>query len=177
AAVTSAPTPDDSGRGPEPSRTWLEPAPDSSAAGQRFDSSDPVGGAGVGREETAAAAAARRLHEPAQRVGHLLLAGKAGALQELHAVLVRGVLLGPGVLAQQQLTGDRRDVAAARNDLVEDDHTDVQPGPERLRLLHVIEVLVRELVGEHRLQLGVVRLLQETGRAEQLAVPSPARVD
>src|SRR6267143_2554128 len=146
-------------------------------AGERLDRGDPVGGARMGREEAAAAAAARRAHEPAERVGHQLPAVVPGALQELDTVLVGGVFLVARVLAQEELAGDRREVAAAGDDLVEKDHADVQARAERLRLLHVVEVLVRQLVRENGAQLVVVGLLQQARGHEELAVAGAGRVD
>src|SRR5438309_11770265 len=146
-------------------------------AGERLDRGDPVGGARMGREEAAAAAATRRAHQPAERVGHVLPAAVPRALQELDPVLVGGVFLGARVLAQEELAGDRRQVAAAGDDLVEDDHADVQARAERLRLLHVVEVLVRQLVRENGAQLVVVGLLQQARGDEELAVPGAGRVD
>src|SRR5262245_23560728 len=122
---------------------------------ERFDA---VAGGGV-RGKEAAAAGPRNLHQPGERVDHLLF-GPADPAQELDTVAVGGVFLATAVATGHELTGDRRDGAAPREDLVEDDHADVEAGAQCLGLGDVPQVLVSHLVGEDGLQLVVVGFLQ-----------------
>jgi hypothetical protein len=98
-----------SGR-PPPARAALPEVP---------EGLEPLARAGMGREE-AALAAAGGLDEPGERGDHDVLRVPR-PFEDLHAVRVRRVLFAAAVAAGDQLAGHRRDGAAARNDLIEDD--------------------------------------------------------
>src|SRR5215468_5850081 len=104
------------------------------------------------RGEEAAAAGPFGVEKPGQRILHGL--GRiTGALEQLGAVRVRLILLVPAIRARDQRARDRREIARARDDLVEDDHADGEAGLQTLGLRHVTQVVVRHLVGEHAGQL------------------------
>src|SRR6185369_1654221 len=107
------------------------------------------------RREEAAAIRSGRLYQPCQRVDHQLLR-VARALEELGTMPVRRVLLLAAVSPRDERPGDRRQRAASRNDLVENDHADVQPRAQRLRLGDVPEVFVSDLVREYCRELTVI---------------------
>src|SRR5688500_17983762 len=91
---------------------------------ERFDA---LAGAGVRGEESALAAATGGLHQPGECPLHDVR-GEAGALEDLDPMRVRSVLLPAAVPARDELARDGRERAAAGNDLVQDDHADVEAG-------------------------------------------------
>jgi hypothetical protein len=128
------------------------------------------------RREESAAVWSRHLHEPRERIDHQHLR-IPGAAEQFDAVAVGRVLLVTAVLARHQLARERRDRAAAREDLLEDRRADVEPRGQDLGLGHVVQVLVRDLVREHRPQLVVVGLIQQSSRHEELAAAGVGGVD
>src|SRR5882724_5896929 len=98
--------------------------------------------------EDASTAGALRLHEPGQRVVHHGL-GEAGPREDVHTVAIRGKLFRAAIATRDEGAGDGGDAAAAREDLVENDHPDAQSSAERLCLRDVTEIVVGELMGQH----------------------------
>ena len=90
---------------------------------------------------------------------------------------VRRILLRAAIRARRQRADDRRQLAAAGNDLVEDDHSDVEPGAQHLRLSDMIEVVVRDLVRQDPRQVPIVSLLEEPGGDLELTAARVRRVD
>jgi hypothetical protein len=64
----------------------------------------------------------------------IVSAGNPGPREDIHIVPVRSVLLAAAVGLRDQATGDRRQRAAAGEDLIEEDHAGAQPDPQRLCL-------------------------------------------
>src|SRR5262249_47876202 len=117
-----------------------------------------------------------RLHEPGERGDHDLF-GLADSLEKDHAMLIGLILLLPAVAPCDQGPSDRRKVAAAGNDLIEDDHADAETRIQTLRLGDVPEIVVGDLVREYGHELLVVRLPQEAGGHVELPVTRARRVD
>ena len=125
---------------------------------------------------SASPAPAERLKEPSQRVDHNGL-GITGPSEDIHAVAVGLILLFAAVAIGDEHPRDRGDPAAPGEDLVENDHTDVQTGVECLRLCDVAQIVVGELVGKYTPELIVVRLLEQTPCDIELATAGAGRVD
>src|SRR5215472_16990775 len=92
-------------------------------------------------------------------------------------MLVGLVFLLPAIASRDKGAGDRSDLTRAWEDLVEDHRADADARPQGLRLGHVAEIVVGDLVGEHGHELLVVGLLQEPRGHVELPAARAGRVD
>src|SRR5258707_14120077 len=97
------------------------------------------------------------LQEPGQRVDHHYSV-VPGTAEEIDAVPVRVVFLLPAVAISNQGAGERRETAAAGEQLAENNHADAHSGAERLRLAAIAEILVAEPMRQHPPQLRLAAL-------------------
>jgi len=126
--------------------------------------------------EHSSSARARRLKEPGQRVDHDGL-GIASPSENVHTVPVRLVLFLPAVAIRDEYPRDGSELTAPGEDLVEKDHPDVQASAKCLRLCHVAQIIVGELMGQHAPEMLIVRLLEQTPGDIELTPAGAGRVD
>ena len=153
-------------------RSWT------SARGLRLELSqrvDPLLRSRMAGEEPSPAGALG-LQEPGQRVDHHFL-GISGTAEEIDTVAVRLVFFLAAIAIGNQGAGDRRETAAAGEELVENNHTDAHSGAERLRLGDMAEIVVGELMGQDAPELVIAGLQKQPGGDIELSPAGAGRVD
>src|SRR4030095_5062930 len=122
---------------------------------------DPLLRSRMGGEKPSPAGALG-LQEPGQRVDHHFL-GIPGTAEEIDTVAVRVVFLLAAIATGDQGAGDRRETAAAREELVENNDADAHSDAECLRLGDMAEIVVGELMGQDAPELVIAVLQKNSG--------------
>src|SRR4029077_8550814 len=97
----------------------------------------------------------RDCSEPAERIDHYF-SRITRASENIDAMAVGGVLFRTAIASRNQRSGNGRQSTAAGKESLQKCRADAEPSGQNLRLRHMAEILVSELVGEHPAQLVIV---------------------